>query len=239
MTAIGDLAGGCGALLIEDSACALGSGLAGKKCGAFGEASVISFHPRKIVTTGEGGMVLTDSSACRDAVRRLRDHGIDRSGGTAEFVLAGYNLRMTEIQACLGTDQMARIGELVEARRRVARAYDRLLGDLAEVSTPSEPEGFLHTYQSYVVLLGGQVDRDRVIMMMKATGVETAIGTYAVHMQPFYGRTFGYRPGDLPRSSHAFRHSLALPIYQSMGEETVAQVVSCLKDCILSAKAGK
>lgn len=239
MDGIRNVTGGRGIVLAEDSACALGSSLRGRKCGAFGEASVISFHPRKIVTTGEGGMVLTDDGACRDAVRRLRDHGIDRSGGTPEFVLAGYNLRMTEIQACLGIDQMARIDGLVEARRRVARTYDRLLAGLAEVTLPSEPEGFLHTYQSYVVLLDEQVDRDRVITSMKAAGVETAIGTYAIHEQPFYRRAFGYQPGSLPRSSYAFRHSLALPIYQSMGEETVVEVVSCLKECIRSAKAGK
>jgi dTDP-4-amino-4,6-dideoxygalactose transaminase len=236
---IEDVARGRDILVVEDSACALGSSIKAKMCGAFGEASVVSFHPRKIVTTGEGGMVLTDSTACRDAVRRLRDHGIDRSRGTPEFVIAGYNLRMTEIQGCLGVDQMDRIGSLIEARRRVAQLYNRLLGGQTEVTLPTEPEGFLHTYQSYVVLLSEDVDRDTVIARMKAVGVETAIGTYSIHEQPFYRSVLGCRPGSLPRSGYAFRHSLALPIYESMGEETVGEVVSRLKECIQAAKTGK
>lgn len=239
MCAIERLARSRGILVVEDSACALGSRVEGRMCGAFGDASIVSFHPRKIVTTGEGGMVLTDNVALRDAVRRLRDHGIDRSGGAPEFVIAGYNLRMTEIQACLGADQMNRIGSLVDARRRVARMYDRLLSGITEITLPSEPRGFLHTYQSYVVLLAEHVDRDKMIALMKAAGVETSIGTYAIHQQRLYRRALGTEPGGLPRSAHAFRHSLALPIYESMGEETVAEVVSRLKECIGAAKAGR
>jgi perosamine synthetase len=222
-------------LLIEDSACALGSTLNGRMCGAFGEASVISFHPRKVVTTGEGGMVLTDRADLAERVRRLRNHGIDASGAVVEFVEAGYNLRLTEIQACLGLAQIDRVEELIAGRRRAAALYDQLLKGAEGIRLPVEPEGRRHTYQSYVVLVDDAVDRDRLIAAMRAAGVETAIGTYAVHHQPFYARRFGYKPGSLPASSRAFKHSLALPMYSSMEEATVREVVARLRDCMARA----
>ena len=239
MAAIGSVASRGRLTVIEDSACALGSAAGGRRCGSFGEASVISFHPRKIVTTGEGGMVLTDNEAWANQVRRLRNHGIDTTRGITEFVLAGYNLRMNEIEACLGIAQMEQIADLVEKRRRVARIYDRLLAEVDEIASPVEPSGYFHTYQSYVVLVDSKIDRDRLIAAMKADGVETAIGTYAIHLQPFYRDRYGHKPGSFPQSSHAFKHSLALPIYPSMGEETVAQVAASLKKCLRQAAAGR
>ena len=238
LPAIEALACRSGLAVIEDAACALGSAVAGKMCGAFGEASAISFHPRKIVTTAEGGMVLTDDEGCADAVRRLRNHGMETSRGVTRFVAAGYNMRMNEIQACLGIDQMNRISELVEGRRRAARQYGDLLRDASGVRAPSEPGGYLHTYQSYVVLLDRKIDRDRVIQAMRAAGVETAIGTYAVHEQPFYMERYGYKPGSLPASAEAFRQSLSLPMYHSIGEDTVGEVVARLKECIAAARRG-
>ncbi len=238
MESISELARRLGLLVVEDSACALGSTFGGRKCGSFGDASVVSFHPRKIVTTGEGGMVLADSGTYADTVRKLRNHGINARGGKTEFVLAGYNLRMNEIEACLGIAQMSDIENLIERRRRVARLYDSLLGEIAEIKTPIEPEGCFHTYQSYVVLVDTGIDRDGLIAFMRAGGVETAIGTYAIHLEPFYRNKFGYEPGSLPASSNAFKHSLALPIYPSMEEETVAEVVSVLKRCLHAAPAG-
>lgn len=229
---ISQTAGERGLLLIEDSACALGASLGGRGCGSFGQASALSFHPRKIVTTGEGGMVLTDDPELDRRVRRLRNHGIDASGGAALFVEAGYNLRLTEIQAALGLDQMGRIQDLIDGRRRVAAVYGRLLRGLDAIRPPVEPAGRFHSYQSYVVMVDPALDRDRLIAAMRAAEVETAIGTYAIHHQPFYAEKFGYKPGDLPVSSRAFKHSLALPIYPSMEDGTVGEVVERLKDSL-------
>ncbi|HVP57339.1 MAG TPA: DegT/DnrJ/EryC1/StrS family aminotransferase [bacterium] len=237
MKAIGDLAQARDILLIEDSACALGSAFRAKKCGSFGRASVISFHPRKIVTTGEGGMVLTDDQVVADRIRIERNHGIDVSDRKRGFVAAGSNFRMNEIEACLGVAQMTDLENLIERRRSVARQYDRLLADLGEVTPPIEPSGYFHTYQAYVVLVDSGIDRDRLIAAMMAEGVETGIGTYAIHLQPYYSeRCAGGR--KLPEASHAFRHSLALPLYPSMGEEVVAQVVSALKKCLPRSRTG-
>ena len=228
-----------GMILIEDSACALGASYKGGKCGSFGEASVVSFHPRKVVTTGEGGMVLTDRSDAAGMVRKLRNHGMETSGGGTEFVLAGYNMRMTEMEACLGAVQMARIDRVLEDRRRTAALYGELLSDLDEITLPREPEGLIHTYQTYVAMVDERIDRDDLIARMRGEGVETGIGTYSIHVQPFYRDMLGHKAGRFPSSYRAFRHSLALPIYASMEEATVRQVVTGLKECIGRLIAGK
>jgi dTDP-4-amino-4,6-dideoxygalactose transaminase len=221
-----------GVLLAEDSACALGASRGGRKCGSFGAVSMISFHPRKVITTGEGGMALTDDDDLADRMRMLRNHGMSVAHGKVEFSRPGYNMRMNELEASLGIPQMRVLDVLVEKRRQVARLYAELLGSLDEVGLPAEPEGSLHTYQSYVVLLADKVDRDGVIGAMRDKGVETNIGTYAIHAQPFYGEAYGHEPGDIPNSYRAFRQSLSLPIYPSLGEDEVREVAKCLKESL-------
>jgi perosamine synthetase len=228
-----------GLLLIEDSACALGAMYQGRRCGSFGQISILSFHPRKIVTTGEGGMVLTDEEEYARTVQLVRNHGIEPGADKVEFVMAGSNLRMNEIEACLGIAQMNEIDRLIAARRQIAAVYDRLLGEIEEIRTPIEPEGCLHTYQSYVVIVKDGIDRDRLVARMKQCGIETTIGTYAIHVQRFYRDLLGLRPGSLPASYDAFMHSLCLPIYPSMEEVHVEQVVSNLKECLHDVSTGK
>jgi dTDP-4-amino-4,6-dideoxygalactose transaminase len=227
-----------GLRLVEDAACALGASVDGRMAGSMGETAALSFHPRKVLTTGEGGMVLTDNREAAERVRLLRNHGLRTAGGAAEFVLAGYNMRMTEIQAVLGISQMDGLEDGVENRRRAAAIYDRLLAGVDEVRTPAEPRGRRHTYQSYVVMLDDRIDRDAVIGAMRDSGVETGIGTYAVHAQPYYSETLGLRPGDLPESFRAWRQSLSLPMYGALDEETVVGVVQSLKTCIAGAGSG-
>lgn len=239
VTVIAALCARHGLVMIEDSACALGASSGGRRCGSFGDAGAISFHPRKVVTTGEGGMVLTDDDDVASSVRQLRNHGMEVTDGEVRFVSAGYNLRMNEIEACLGLAQMNRIDDAIARRRHVASIYDRLLGEIDEVTAPSGPEGTFHTYQSYVVMVDERVDRDRLIGLMKEEGVETTIGTYSIHVQPFYRDMFGLESGSISSSYRAFRHSLSLPIYASMDEATVQQVAGTMKDCIPRATAGK
>ena len=223
-----------GLILAEDSACALGATLGDRKCGSFGAVSMISFHPRKVVTTGEGGMILTDDDALADNMRMLRNHGMSVARGRAEFGRHGYNMRMNELEASIGIPQMRALDVLVEKRRHIAALYAELLASLGEVTPPSEPDGSFHTYQSYVVLLDEKVDRDGIIAAMKERGVETTIGTYSVHAQPFYMNAYGYEAGSIPNSYYAFRQSLCLPIYPSLGEDEVRQVAECLKESLRS-----
>jgi dTDP-4-amino-4,6-dideoxygalactose transaminase len=224
-----------GIAMAEDSACALGATFAGRKCGSFGAVSMLSFHPRKVITTGEGGMVLTDDDDLADSLRMLRNHGMSVAHGRAEFSRPGYNMRMNELEASLGIPQMGALDVLVEKRRHIAGLYAELLGPLNGVSLPTEPQGSRHTYQSYVVLLDEGVDRDGVIAAMRDMEVETTIGTYSIHAQPFYTNAYGYEPGSVPNSYRAFRQSLCLPIYPSLGEDEVREVARCLGESLKTA----
>lgn len=236
LTRISDICKTRGIELLEDAACALGASIDGKRCGSFGKASMLSFHPRKIVTTGEGGMVLTDDDAIADLVRKLRNHGIARGQG---FVLPGFNFRMNEIEACLGLAQMRQIDRLIDGRRKAAQCYRELLADVSEVRLPSEPDGMFHTYQSYVILLDPKIDRDHLMEEMYRQGVETTIGTYAIHAQPYYRERFGYKPGMVETSYYAYQHSLALPMYSSITRDEIATVVEKLKYCLTRSRSSK
>ena len=232
LNSIDRLCRGRGILLLEDSACALGSELGGRKCGSFGLASVFSFHPRKLVTTGEGGMVLTDDDEIARRCRLLRNHGMERSGEGVDFVLAGSNMRMNELEACIGVTQMESLDARIERRREIASLYHRLLSDLPGVRCPVEPETCRHSYQAYVIMLEDHIDRTALIEGMLAEGVETGIGTYAVHSQFFYRELLGLKPGSLPDSYRAYNQSLALPIYASMEEKAVHKVAAALVKCV-------
>jgi len=221
-----------GIMLLEDSACALGSEFGGRKCGSFGLASAFSFHPRKLVTTGEGGMVLTDDDNVARKCRLLRNHGMERSAGGVDFVLAGSNMRMNELEACIGIGQMESLDARIEKRRAIASLYGQLLSELAGVKCPVEPEPRRHSYQAYVIMLDPRIDRAELIKGMLDEGVETGIGTYAVHAQAFYGERLGLKPGSLPNSYRAYNQSLALPIYASMEEKAVHTVAAALGKCV-------
>ncbi len=236
--AIGEICARRGLMLVEDSACALGAMHGGRKCGGFGDASAFSFHPRKVITTAEGGMVVTDSDEAAGRIRELRNHGIRVTEGKPEFVGPGYNFRMNEIEAALGLAQISHIDRLIERRRDVAAVYHRLLAGVDDVVAPAEPQGYFHTYQAYVVMTGDNIDRDLLIDLLRERGVESGIGTYALHVQPYYRDLLGHRPGAFPHSLRALKQSLALPMYPSMTEDEIVQVVEALKVCIPGASAG-
>ncbi len=219
-------------MFIEDSACALGSEFGGRRCGSFGVASVFSFHPRKLVTTGEGGMILTDDDDVARKCRLLRNHGMERTSGGIDFILAGSNMRMNELEACIGIEQMKSLDMRIGKRRRMAALYNELLSDTGGVTCPVEPEPCRHSYQAYVVMLGDRIDRAALMRELLERGIETGIGTYAVHAQTFYGKRLGLEAGSLPHSYRAYNQSLALPIYASMEEKAVHEVAATLSQCV-------
>lgn len=219
-----------GLLLLEDAACALGGEAGGRRCGAFPGAGCFSFHPRKIITTGEGGMVTTDDPALAERLRLLRNHGGVRAGVGMRFEAHGFNYRMSELQAAMGRAQMRRLDEMLAGRRAAAQAYDRALESLGAVSVPAQ--GSLGaTYQSHVVLLADGIDRDAVCHALREAGIETTLGTYALHAHPAFA-PYGYRAGDLPHSHRAQEQSLTLPLWPGMGEEVVRQVAGALGTAI-------
>jgi perosamine synthetase len=202
-------------VLVEDAAGALGARYRGTPCGALGVAACLSFHPRKIVTTGEGGAVTTDEAQLDAAVRRLRHHGWAELG---DLPAPGFNYRLPDLLCAIGIPQLARLEELLEARERVAGWYRERLEHF--VLTPTAEDGDRHGWQAYVV----QLDRrDEALEALRTAGIEAQIGTWALH------RLAPYRAqGAFPGADRAFERALALPFATTTTEDEVDRVASVL-----------
>jgi perosamine synthetase len=220
--------------VVEDAACALGATYRDRPCGAIGRLGCYSFHPRKSITTGEGGMIVTDDEALAERIRLLRSHGGVRPAGAAylEFEAAGFNYRLSDLQAAVGVAQMEKFEWVLARKRELAARLSGLLRGIRGVTPPIEPANCRHTYQSFVVMLDDAIDRDRLIAAMRRRDVETTLGTYALHAQPFFRRTYGCAAGDLPGSYRVFRQSLTLPLYPQMEPEDPERVVEALESSI-------
>lgn len=217
--------------VVEDAACSVGARIAGRYCGSFPTMGCFSFHPRKSITTGEGGMLTTNDSALAKKISVLRNHGgvFNESRGYYEYIEAGFNYRMSEIQAALGLSQFAQIKTIIKNRRRVAAAYNKAFAHHPYITPPIEQKGRLHTYQSYVVKLHPDIPRDAVIKKMRNRGVEVTLGTYSLHTQPFFKKAFGYKEGQLKKSYMAFTQSLTLPLYSTLTTKQLSYIVNSLK----------
>jgi perosamine synthetase len=229
MDAILDIARSHDLAVIEDAACALGATDRQRQAGSLGLAGCFSFHPRKSITTGEGGMITTANGELAERIGLLRSHGGIRTNGRFRFEAAGFNYRMSDILAAVGVAQLRRLDEFLADRRRIAAWYDQRLAGWDAVRIPRSPRGRTHTYQSYVVLLDEAIDRNGVIESLADDGIETTIGTYALHAEPFFARTYGFKPGDRPRSWRAYRSGLALPLHGGLHEDDVELVVDRLR----------
>lgn len=216
-----------GLWVLEDAACAISSNSAGARCGTLGGAAAFSFHPRKILTTGEGGMITTDDDALYARLSVLRTHGSTPTNVGLQFVENGFNYRMSEIQAALGLAQLKRIDAIVDERRRVAECYFQKLAALQFVSTPLSADIRECSFQSFVVTLDDEIDRDRVIENMKRSGIETVLGTYAMHAHPAFSR-FIREGQEYPNSFWAQSQSLTLPLIKGMKMADVDQVTGAL-----------
>ncbi len=224
LDAIGDVASDFAVPLIEDAACALGAAWNGRGPGAATLAACFSFHPRKAITTGEGGMIATGDERLAITARTLRNHGQDPTRGDIDFVLPGLNYRMTEFQATLGNAALQRLPGGIETRRRLAARYDTLLADCVQV--PAIPEACEPVYQSYVVLLPGPVAASRAALIegLKQEGVEATIGTWSIPTTSYYRQRYGYDEGSYPVTSDVFARSLALPMHERLTESDQAHV---------------
>lgn len=235
MDAVMALANSRGLVVVEDAACALATSYRGRPVGAIGTVGCFSFHPRKSITTGEGGMVVTNDDALADRIGLLRNHGGRREAGRFRFEEAGFNYRLSDILAAVGVAQLRKLASIVERRRALAAAYTRALDGMPGVTAPHVPDWGGHVFQSYVTTLDPSVDRDAVIRFMGERGIETTLGTYALHAEPYFRRVLGHRPGDLPRSWRAYQHTLTLPMYPQMDDRTQARVVATLSDALQRA----
>jgi dTDP-4-amino-4,6-dideoxygalactose transaminase len=237
--------------VVEDAACGLGAYYDGKHAGTFGNAGCFSFHPRKSITTGEGGMIVTDQSDLDEICRSLRDHGasktdLQRHHEKASFLLAeynrlGYNFRMTDIQGAIGNAQMDRIDYILEVRHKLAANYDATLAGLDWLDLPLVPDGYDHGYQSYVTLFRPEApaihnverlhdQRNQFMLKLEEQGVGTRQGTHAVVTQGWYVKKYGFKPEDYPNAYIAEKLSLSLPIYVQMTAEEQEYVIRKLKE---------
>ena len=203
--------------VVEDAAGALGARYRDTPCGALGVLACLSFHPRKIVTTGEGGAVTTDEAELASAVRRLRHHGI-ADGSRTDIRVPGLNYRLSDVLCALGVPQLERLEALLAARERVAGWYDERLAHVMHV--PRASGGDRHGWQAYVVALDR---RDEALAGLRADGIEAQIGTYAVNALAAYRDR-----GSFPGADAAFARALALPFAATMTEDEVDRVVTGL-----------
>ena len=218
--------------LVEDACEALGSSVAGRPVGSHGDVSVFAFYPNKQITTGEGGMVVTDDRDLADTIRSLRNQGRDTDGTWLRHVRLGYNYRLDELSAALGVAQLERRAELRAGRDRVVAAYARCLGGRDWVSLPRAGSGEDVDWFVYVVRLHPEIDRDALIPRLAAQGVPCRPYFAPIHLQPFYRQAFGFRQGDFPVTERVARSTLALPFSSLLDDDDVAYVADVLSEAV-------
>lgn len=222
-----------GLAVVEDAACALGAGFRGRKVGTFGDTGCFSLHPRKAITSGEGGLLITNDPKVAARVRALRNHGLEMRGGRTKLIVAGFNYRLTDFQAALVLGQAKRIDASIAQRASFANLYRDLLADEQWLVLPQVPEGHDHSWQSFHVLLQKRLDRNAVIAALRDRGIGSNLGGQCIPEQLYYRQTYGYNAAQLfPNAHRAYRSGLALPLHGKMTLEQVEQVVVELRAVI-------
>jgi dTDP-4-amino-4,6-dideoxygalactose transaminase len=235
--------------VIEDAACALGSTCPKGKAGAMSDAGCFSFHPRKSVTTGEGGMLTTDNEEIARTVGSLRDFGFsitnlerhDKGITTLSGVnILGYNYRMNDIQSSIGVEQMKKFGWILDNRIKRAEIYNRELAGIGWLRVPYVPVGYKHTYQSYSVLITDSYEtkevekwhqfRDKLMAKLNVDGVATRQGTHAVHMLGYYAKKYHFKPEDFPNTYAADQLSMTIPLFPHMSDAEQEYVIEKIKE---------
>jgi len=215
--------------LIEDSAEVLGSEYNGKRAGSLGEAGVFAFYPNKQITTGEGGVLVTDNKELARLAKSMRNQNKGERGEWLDHERIGYNYRMNELSAALGCSQMERIEEIIEKRSKVAQMYHEKLKGNEKVRIPYiTPYVNRMSWFVYVVRLNQEIDRNRVIDYLRENGVECKTYFEPIHLHPFYRKMFGYQEGDFPIAEDVSRRTIALPFFNNLKEEQIDYVVEKL-----------
>ncbi len=221
--------------VIEDSCEALGSTLNGRKVGTFGEISVFGFYPNKQMTTGEGGMILTDDDELADMCISLRNQCRDKSGGWLGHIRLGYNFRLSDINCALGIVQLSRIDEIKTKRRQVAKWYQEMLAGDDRLIMRAAQAGCELSWFVFVVRLAERFthrQRDQILQTMNSKGIQVSNYFPPVHLQPFMAEQFGYKEGDFPVTESVCKSTIALPFYNNLTKDEVAFVCGTLKETL-------
>lgn len=235
-----------GLKIVEDGACACGTRYKGRHVGTFGDVGCFSFHPRKAISTGEGGMLTTNNEVHKQVFEVLRSHGAEASDLArhqsstgfllAEFNRLGYNYRMTDLQAAIGVEQMKKLPWILQQRRTLAHTYTQELQGLPGVHTPVEPDGYIHVYQSYVLLIeNGTERRNRIASALQKQGVSTRQGTHAVHTLGYYREKYGLKAEECPHAYAADLQSLTLPLFATMTNQEQQFIIDVFRKEVQTA----
>lgn len=228
--------------IVEDAACAAGAVHRGASAGTLGDAACFSFHPRKSITTGEGGMLVTNDAALAARADVLRNHGASiseeqRHHGSLPYLLAsfdelGFNYRMTDVHAAIGIVQLGKLDTFIDERDRWARFYRDALADISWLRQPDAPNDGRHAWQSYVIYVDPQrapMPRNEIMSRLHARGVATRPGTHAVHMLGYYRKRFGLADDDFPAARDCERNTMAIPLHNRMSSDDYSYVVDAIR----------
>jgi dTDP-4-amino-4,6-dideoxygalactose transaminase len=209
--------------IVEDAACSLGARFGNLRTGSAADMTCFSFHPRKVITTGEGGMITTDDDECADRARKSKKFGMDVVEGRWVFAKPGTNYKLSDILGAMGSVQMDKIDDIIERRRESAKNYDRLLEGEDRIISPTASENARHIYQTYACYVVPNGARDRLMSDLKESNIESQIGTYSLSVQPSFRDV--KRIGGLEVSKSLFENLLALPMAHSMTNDDQRYVV--------------
>ena len=221
-------------LLIEDAAESLGAKIGNEKVGSFGDAAMFSFCQNKVITTGEGGVIVTDSKEIYEKLKLICSHGRLETGnyftssGQIDYITLGYNFRMPTIIAALGISQLNKIEKISEMRREKAFYYSSELSKMDGIKPPDIPENFYHVYQMYTIQVENNL-RDNLRGYLANKGVFTKIYFDPVHLTQFYRKKFGYKEGDLPITEEISKKVLTLPLYPDLNAEEIDYIIKNIK----------
>lgn len=215
--------------IVEDAACALGTEYKGKKVGTFGEIGCFSFHPRKAITTGEGGVAVTNNKILATKIRSLRNHGMIKTNGKYDLKHVGLNYRMTDFQAAIGISQLSDLNSKNEIRMRNSKLYNNELRNIDFITLPKMFRMRKHVFQTYHIILDKKIDRDRAIATLKTKGIETNLGAHALNYLTYYKKKYKYKVKDFPYASVAYKQGLALPMGDHLKGKEILYICKNLK----------
>lgn len=219
--------------VIEDAACALGTTWGEKHVGTFGDIGCFSLHPRKAITTGEGGMMTTDDERIYNLLLKLRNHGIERDpNGTIDYMMPGLNYRMTEFQAVLGHIQLDKFNQILEIRKALASKYHQLFSSLSLIQLPEQIIG--HSWQTYMIVLPDYCDQREAINYLRENGIEVNFGANALHMLTYYKKKYELPDSSFPVSSTLYNKGLALPLHPFLTTQEQQYIFDTLKNYVLN-----
>ena len=232
-------------LLFEDAACGAGASLRGISAGALGDAAAFSFHPRKSITTGEGGMLTTNNDEIANTAAKMRNHGAEiseeqRHNGSQpyllpEFDVLGFNYRMTDLQGAIGVVQLRKLDEFIAERQCAADLYEEQIGHLDVLQMPARPNNGVHAWQAFVLRVrgaNGSNDRNRIMTSLDAVGISTRPGTHAIHSLGYYRDRLKKTDEDLPGAALCRDTTVAIPLHNRMTENDYARVIGAVKSVV-------